>query len=163
MPVSRKIFGIIYRIFIIELYVYICIYRVTNDLEKKFCPKCGNSTLQRVSCSTNTKGEIKYHLKKNFQYRLRGTKYDIPPPKGGRKTNNIVLREDQREYMKATQFKKKKNVVDMFDPDFIPLYGKTDTREITNNMFGTETIGYGRKNPNSTKKRVGKKKRTHQF
>ncbi|KAI9253613.1 Dopey, N-terminal-domain-containing protein [Sporodiniella umbellata] len=129
-------------------------FTVTNNLEKKFCPKCGNSSLQRVTCSTNSKGEIQYHLRKNFQYRLRGTKYDIPPPKGGRKTNNIVLREDQREYIKATQFKKKKNVVDMFDPDFIPLYGKTDTREVTNNMFGTDTIGYGRKNPNSSKKRL---------
>jgi RNA-binding protein NOB1 len=136
---------------------------VTNDLEKKFCPKCGNATLQRVTCSTNSKGEIAYHLKKNFQYRLRGTVYDIPPPKGGRKSNNIVLREDQRDYIKATQRKQKKNVVDMFDPDFIPLYGKLDTKEVTNNMFGTDTIGYGRKNPNSSKKRVGKKKRTHNF
>ncbi|KAF1797321.1 Nin one binding Zn-ribbon like-domain-containing protein [Mucor lusitanicus] len=136
---------------------------VTNDLEKKFCPKCGNATLQRVTCSTNSKGEIAYHLKKNFQYRLRGTVYDIPPPKGGRKSNNIVLREDQRDYVKATQRKQKKNVVDMFDPDFIPLYGKLDTKEVTNNMFGTDTIGYGRKNPNASKKRVGKKKRTHHF
>lgn len=138
-------------------------YSVTNDLEKKFCPKCGNSTLQRVTCSTNSKGEIAYHLKKNFQYRLRGSVYDIPPPKGGRKTNNIVLREDQRDYMKATERKTKKAVVDMFDPDFIPLYGKLDTKEVTNNMHGTETIGYGRKNPNSSKKRIGKKKRIHHF
>lgn len=116
-----------------------------------------------MTCSTNSKGEIAYHLKKNFQYRLRGTKYDIPPPKGGRKHNNIVLREDQREYMKATQRKQKKTVVDMFDPDFIPLYGKLDTKEVTNNMNGTDTIGYGRKNPNASKKRVGKKKKTHNF
>ncbi|RCI05671.1 Nin1 binding protein [Rhizopus stolonifer] len=138
-------------------------FTVTNDLEKKFCPKCGNATLQRVTCSTNSKGEISYHLKKNFQYRLRGTIYDIPPPKGGRKVNNIVLREDQREYIKATQRKQKKAVVDMFDPDFIPLYGKTDTREITNNMFGTDVIGFGRKNPNASKKRVGKKKKSLNF
>ncbi|KAG2232088.1 Nin one binding Zn-ribbon like-domain-containing protein [Thamnidium elegans] len=138
-------------------------FQVTNDLEKKFCPKCGNSTLQRVTCSTNSKGEIAYHLKKNFQYRLRGSVYDIPPPKGGRKTNNIVLREDQRDYMKATERKTKKAVNDMFDPDFIPLYGKLDTKEVTNNMHGTETIGYGRKNPNSSKKRIGKKKRIHHF
>lgn len=139
------------------------LYRVTNNLEKKFCPKCGNATLQRVTCSTNSKGQISYHLKKNFQYRLRGSVYDIPPPKGGRKSNNIVLREDQREYVKSQQFKSKKTYVDMFDPDFIPLYGKIDTREVTNNMFGTDTVGYGRKNPNSTKKRIGKKKRTHNF
>ncbi|KAI8987512.1 Nin one binding Zn-ribbon like-domain-containing protein [Mycotypha africana] len=136
---------------------------VCNDLERKFCPKCGNATLQRVTCSTNSKGEIQYHLKKNFQYRLRGTRYDIPLPKGGRQHNNIVLREDQREYIKATQRKQKKQVVDMFDPDFIPLYGKTNTKEITNNMFGTDTVGFGRKNPNASKKRIGKKKRTHNF
>ncbi|KAI7900397.1 Dopey, N-terminal-domain-containing protein [Cokeromyces recurvatus] len=129
-------------------------FTVTNDMEKKFCPKCGNATLQRVTCSTNSKGEIAYHLKRNYQYRLRGTVYDIPPPKGGRKANNIVLREDQREFIKATQRKQKKTVVDMFDPDFIPLYGKTNTKEITNNMFGTDVIGYGRKNPNASKKRI---------
>ncbi|KAI8985937.1 Nin one binding Zn-ribbon like-domain-containing protein [Pilobolus umbonatus] len=138
-------------------------FTVTNDLEKKFCPKCGNASLQRVTCSTNSKGQIQYHLKKNFQYRLRGTKYDIPLPKGGRKTNNIVLREDQRDYIKAMTLKSKKKAVDMFDPDFIPLYGKLDTREVTNNMFGTDTIGYGRKNPNASKKRVGKKKIAHRF
>ncbi|ORE01806.1 hypothetical protein BCV72DRAFT_265584 [Rhizopus microsporus var. microsporus] len=128
-------------------------FTVTSDMEKKFCPKCGNATLQRVTCSTNSKGEIQYHLKKNYQYNLRGTKYDIPRPKGGRKANNIVLREDQREYIKANQFKKKKALVDMFDPDFIPLYGKTNTREVTNNMFGTDVIGFGRRNPNAYKKK----------
>ncbi|CEG82681.1 hypothetical protein RMATCC62417_16722 [Rhizopus microsporus] len=94
-----------------------------------------------------------YCYQSNYQYNLRGTKYDIPRPKGGRKANNIVLREDQREYIKANQFKKKKALVDMFDPDFIPLYGKTNTREVTNNMFGTDVIGFGRRNPNAYKKK----------
>lgn len=50
------------------------VYRVTSNMEKKFCPKCGNASLLRVSCSTDSKGRIKYHLKHGFQYRLRGTK-----------------------------------------------------------------------------------------
>ncbi|KAI8375994.1 Nin one binding Zn-ribbon like-domain-containing protein [Radiomyces spectabilis] len=134
-------------------------FAVTSDMEKKFCPKCGNASLQRVSCSTNSKGEIAYHLKRNYKYNLRGTKYDIPVPKGGRTATNIVLREDQREYIKAKQSQSKKTVVDMFDPDFIPLYGKMDLRTTNNNMFGTDVIGFGRKNPNTSRRRTGKKKK----
>ena len=54
---------------------------VTSNMEKKFCPKCGNASLQRVSCSTNSKGQVTYYLKKNFQYNLRGTKVRVPKKK----------------------------------------------------------------------------------
>ncbi|KAG2224974.1 hypothetical protein INT45_000095 [Circinella minor] len=134
-------------------------FGVTSNMEKKFCPKCGNASLQRVSCSTNSKGQVTYYLKKNYQYNLRGTKYDIPKPQGGRQINNIVLREDQREYVKAKQNRSKKGILDMFDPDFIPLAGKTgtDDRFGGNNMFGTDVIGFGRRNPN-TSRRGGRRK-----
>lgn len=45
------------------------------------------------------------HLKKNFQYRTRGTKYSIPTPKPGSAKKGtgegLILREDQTEYMRA--------------------------------------------------------------
>ncbi|KAI7875385.1 hypothetical protein K492DRAFT_104948, partial [Lichtheimia hyalospora FSU 10163] len=129
-------------------------FTVTTNMEKKFCPKCGNASLQRVSCSTNSKGQVIYHLKKNFQYNLRGTKYALPTPKGGRHVNNIVLREDQREYVKAQQRKPKK-ALDLFDPDFIPLSGKTGGVHLgktASNMYGSDRIGFGRKNPNASGK-----------
>ncbi|CAO3599295.1 unnamed protein product [Absidia cylindrospora] len=134
-------------------------FTVTGDVEKKFCPKCGSATLMRVSCTTNSKGETRYHLIKSFQYRLRGTKYDIPNPKGGRKANNIVLREDQREYIKSQETKSKKKIVDLFDPDFVPLHSNMDTKIMNNNMFGTDVIGFGRRNPNQGRKRTGKGKK----
>ncbi|KAI9499178.1 Nin one binding Zn-ribbon like-domain-containing protein [Zychaea mexicana] len=129
-------------------------FTVTTNMEKKFCPKCGNASLQRVSCSTNGQGHVTYHLKKNYQYNLRGTKYDIPRPQGGRQINNIVLREDQREYVKSQQNRSKKGVLDMFDPDFIPLSNKTggDGRFVGNNMYGSDTIGFGRRNPNASRR-----------
>ncbi|KAI9310723.1 Nin one binding Zn-ribbon like-domain-containing protein [Dichotomocladium elegans] len=135
-------------------------FTVTSNMEKKFCPKCGNASLQRVSCSTNSKGQVVYHLKKNFKYNLRGTKYDIPPPKGGRHVNNIVLREDQREYMKAQQRKPKQGILNMFDPDFVPLAGKTGLHlgRTATNMYGSDTIGFGRRNPNDTRKKRGLRK-----
>ncbi|KAJ8654419.1 hypothetical protein O0I10_009860 [Lichtheimia ornata] len=135
-------------------------FTVTTNMEKKFCPKCGNASLQRVSCSTNSKGQVIYHLKKNFQYNLRGTKYALPTPKGGRHVNNIVLREDQREYVKAQQRKPKK-ALDLFDPDFIPLSGKTGGVHLgktASNMYGTDRIGFGRKNPNASGKSRNRRK-----
>lgn len=48
---------------------------------------------------------LQVHLKPNFQYRIRGTKYSIPAPKSGSaKTGpgeGLILREDQAEYMRA--------------------------------------------------------------
>jgi RNA-binding protein NOB1 len=48
---------------------------------------------------------MQVHLKKNFQYRTRGTIYSIPAPKpGSAKTGcgeGLILREDQTEYMRA--------------------------------------------------------------
>ena len=67
-------------------------HRSTKDMTKKFCPTCGNATLIRTSVSLNTDGTLQYHLKANFQYRLRGTKVRAcvcsrpppPPPRGAR-------------------------------------------------------------------------------
>ncbi|KAI8075290.1 Nin one binding Zn-ribbon like-domain-containing protein [Gongronella butleri] len=139
-------------------------FSVTSDMERKFCPKCGGATLTRVSCSTNSNGTVRYHLKHGHSYNLRGTVFSMPNPKGGRVHNNIVLREDQREYVKAKETQSKKKLVDMFDPDFIPIYGsKTGERDLNNNMFGTDVIGSGRRNPNQSRKRTGKKKQPSLF
>ena len=48
---------------------------------------------------------MQVHLKKNFQYKTRGTKYSIPAPKpGSAKTGpgeGLILREDQTAYVRA--------------------------------------------------------------
>lgn len=83
--------------------------------------------------------------------------YDMPIPKGGRHVNNLVVREDQKEYIKAQQSRSKQKVIDMFDPDFIPMSRKVDLREVNNNMFGTNVIGFGRRNPNVARKKTKKR------
>ncbi|OZJ01999.1 hypothetical protein BZG36_04727 [Bifiguratus adelaidae] len=98
-------------------------YKVTTDMEKKFCPSCGNATLMRTSCSTDEYGNVTYYLKKNFQYNLRGTKYSIPESAGGRNATNMVLREDQREYQKALRRQRKQKENNLFDPDYTPSFG----------------------------------------
>jgi RNA-binding protein NOB1 len=52
-------------------------YQITTDLSKQFCPKCGGNTLMRTTTSIDQNGNMTYYLKKNFKYRLRGTKVNI--------------------------------------------------------------------------------------
>lgn len=48
--------------------------------------------------------------------------------------------------------RKKKNV-NAFDPDFMPSFNMNPEKQINSNMYGTETIGFGRRNPNATSRR----------
>ncbi|KJA29838.1 hypothetical protein HYPSUDRAFT_31838 [Hypholoma sublateritium FD-334 SS-4] len=86
-------------------------FKICKDNSKKFCPSCGNPTLLRASVTVSAPGAaanspvMQVHLKPNFQYKTRGTKYSIPAPKAGSaKTGagtGLILREDQVEYMRA--------------------------------------------------------------
>ncbi|KAF5363521.1 hypothetical protein D9756_000152 [Leucocoprinus leucothites] len=86
-------------------------FKICKDHSKKFCPSCGNPSLLRATVTVSAPNAAKdapvlqVHLKPNFQYRIRGTKYSIPAPKpGSAKTGpgeGLILREDQTEYMRA--------------------------------------------------------------
>lgn len=89
--------------------------RICKDATRKFCPSCGGATLTRVSVTYTPSSPTGYvlHLKRNFQYRNRGTIYTIPSAKpgtasfekgGARKQVNgaeLVLREDQKEFQRG--------------------------------------------------------------
>jgi RNA-binding protein NOB1 len=124
---------------------------------------------------------MQVHLKKNFQYRTRGTIYSIPAPKpGSAKTGSgegLILREDQTEYMRAMkraenqrQRDEKKllsgaiasggdgrlGVGNWMDPDWIPeimIAGSAGKGRNPKQVDGMPTIGYGKKNPNERKRR----------
>lgn len=90
-----------------------------NNIQKLyFCPSCGGQgTVIRCAVSVDAEtGELTPHLKKNFQWNTRGTRYSVPSPlsrnyqrkygKGGYQhsrhdEDTPILREDQREYAKA--------------------------------------------------------------
>ena len=93
-------------------YLFKLCSRICKDNTKKFCPSCGNPTLLRASVTVAAPGAssnaqaVQVHLKPNFQYKLRGTRYPIPSPKpGSSKTGagtGLILREDQVEYSRPT-------------------------------------------------------------
>jgi RNA-binding protein NOB1 len=121
---------------------------------------------------------MQVHLKKNFQYRTRGTIYSIPAPKpGSAKTGNgegLILREDQTEYMRAmkraeTQRQRddkkllsgalanggegKLSVGNWLDPDWVPEIMTAGKGRNSKPSDGMPTIGYGKKNPNERRRR----------
>jgi hypothetical protein len=84
-------------------------FRLCKDPSKRFCPSCGNPTLLRTTVTTTSAGVQRVHLKKNFQYHLRGTKFSIPDAKPGRAKgqqkggSGLILREDQMEWQDAVR------------------------------------------------------------
>ncbi len=155
--------------------------RICKDASKKFCPSCGNPTLLRASVTVSSPSAssdapvMQVHLKKNFQYRTRGTIYSIPAPKpGSAKTGSgegLILREDQTEYMRAMKRVENKRhekkllssggegslgVGNWMDPDWIPdimIAGSTGKGRSPKHADGMPTIGFGKRNPNERRRR----------
>lgn len=123
---------------------------------------------------------MQIHLKKNFQYKLRGTIYSIPAPKPGSAKggtgDGLVLREDQLEYVRAKKRADMKReradhklvsgvlskgaeggvrVGSWMDPDWVPeMYAVgAGGKGRSAKGDGLPTIGYGRKNPNERRRK----------
>ncbi|KAM0512380.1 hypothetical protein ACHAPE_008947 [Trichoderma viride] len=137
-------------------------FNVTKDMDKQFCPKCGQSTLTRTSCSTDQHGNFKIHLKQGFQWNTRGNVFSVPKPVHGSangrlpkhvggKNNwgkDLILTEDQREHTKALDEQRRQRKKDLMDDDFLPglLTGHRS------GAGGKIKVGAGR-NVNSRRKR----------
>ncbi|XP_048751844.1 RNA-binding protein NOB1-like [Ostrea edulis] len=91
--------------------------KITKDMIKEFCPYCGNNTLQKVSMTVEDDGSIRYFLSRRKPISTKGMKYQLPLPRGGKHSYNPVLVEDQP--MPQQRAAKKKQHLDVFDPDFV--------------------------------------------
>jgi len=136
-----------------------------NDGKRLFCEDCGSASLQRIAASVDGKtGRLKLHLKKNFKTKTRGTQFALP--KAGtqnRFMGDLLLSEDQLMYgawnqrVKMTRSTKEKESI--FGSDIAATVGCH--QDLTKR--GDIKVGFGRKNPNSSKfgrERRGKKKKS---
>lgn len=136
-------------------------FLTTKEMSRQFCPRCGKPTLTRVSCSTSASGEFKLHLKKNMQWNNRGERYSVPKAASksasGRITQgggaggwgaDLILAEDQKEYVRALTQEKRQKQRDLMDEDYLPsiLTGER------NRSGGRIKVGAG-KNVNARKRK----------
>ncbi|KKF94099.1 20S-pre-rRNA D-site endonuclease nob1 [Ceratocystis platani] len=127
-----------HRITTVKTFILRChgCFATTKDMAKQFCPRCGQPTLIRTSCTTDANGNFKLFLKRNFQWNNRGNVYSIPKPihgssngkmpknvsVGGQKGwgRNLILAEDQKEFVKASNDRRRLRQRDLMDDDYLP-------------------------------------------
>ncbi|RDA84414.1 hypothetical protein CP532_2900 [Ophiocordyceps camponoti-leonardi (nom. inval.)] len=137
-------------------------FAITKDMEKRFCPSCGQPTLLRASCSTDRNGVFRVHLKSNFQWNKRGNVYSVPKPVHGNASGkhtsssssssaggkngwgrDLMLAEDQKEFVRAVeeQRRARRKDVDLMDEDRLP---GLLSRERAGREGGRIRVGAGR-------------------
>jgi len=123
-------------------------FKTTDEMEAQFCPNCGNNTLYKVATTVNADGKVAHNALRK-RYNLRGTKFSIPMPKGGRNNDDLLLREDQ-----LPKRSRKSKEADLMDNDTSGW-----TFSYKNKAHGQKSkVGYGRKNPNEKRAQVTGKK-----
>ncbi|CAL1270955.1 unnamed protein product [Larinioides sclopetarius] len=146
------------RVFILRCFA--C-YKTTNDTTKKFCPNCGNKTLKRVAVTVNDDGTKNIHINFRRPLQIRGTRYSLPMPKGGKHAMNPILCEDQpiphnRPCKKALQ------KIDVLDEDYV-VRSSPFTLNDVNSRAAKLGIRANRtyqtpRNPNANRRGTGNKK-----
>ena len=126
--------------------------KMEKDCSKQFCDKCGKSTLSRVTCEYDQNGKLILYRKKNYQPKKRGTRYNIPNPKGGRRIHDLLLSKDSFNQPKVVSYLRKqkqyqKKQEKKMNVDWDLGFGFELGKDKRKNFHDLE-IGYGRKNPN---------------
>uniref|UniRef100_H3CA31 RNA-binding protein NOB1 n=1 Tax=Tetraodon nigroviridis TaxID=99883 RepID=H3CA31_TETNG len=94
-------------------------FRTTTNMNKDFCPHCGNQTLKKVAVTLNQDGSMKMHFSKNPKVlNSRGLRHSLPLPQGGKHSNNPHLVEDQR-FPQQRLSRKARQKTDVFSPDYL--------------------------------------------
>ena len=86
---------------------------ISKETTRVFCSKCGNATLQKVQHTVSPDGAEQFGVRR--KHKIRGTRFSVPAPKGGRKEKAPILREDQLIGMRKV---KNKDDTDVFAAEY---------------------------------------------
>ncbi|KAJ6821884.1 RNA-binding protein NOB1 [Iris pallida] len=124
--------------------------KVTQEIGRIFCPKCGNGgTLRRVSVTVGENGVVIAARRQHFI--LRGTKFSLPMPQGGREavTKNPILREDQLPHkLLYPKAKSNKQDQDFLSSDDIFSHGGDKRAPLKPPVRKALAMFSGKRNPN---------------
>lgn len=139
-------------------------FRTTSNMDKVFCPHCGNKTLKKLAMTVSEDGSVQMHFSKNPKVlNARGLRYSLPLPQGGKHSNNPQLVEDQH-YPQQRLSRKARQKTDVFNPDYVAgtspfcqndVYSRAASLHIRDGQCGG---GRRRANPNATNKKFVKRK-----
>ncbi|KAM4593684.1 RNA-binding protein NOB1 isoform 1-T1 [Odontesthes bonariensis] len=139
-------------------------FKTTSNMNKAFCPHCGNKTLKKLAVTVGDDGSMNMHFSKNPKVlNPRGLRHALPLPQGGKHANNPYLVEDQR-FPQQRLPRKARQKTDVFDPDYVAgtspfcendIYSRAANLQIRDGQCGG---GRRRANPNAARKKFVKKK-----
>ncbi|XP_051580905.1 RNA-binding protein NOB1-like [Myxocyprinus asiaticus] len=135
-------------------------FKTTTNMNKSFCPHCGNDTLKKVAVTINEDGSMQMHFSRNPKVlNPKGKRYSIPLPQGGKHSSNPHLVQDQR-FPQQRVSKKAHQRTDVFDPDYLAgssPFSEHDiySRSASLHLKDTQTGGGRRRtNPNAARKKI---------
>uniref|UniRef100_A0A3Q3QVE0 RNA-binding protein NOB1 n=1 Tax=Monopterus albus TaxID=43700 RepID=A0A3Q3QVE0_MONAL len=138
-------------------------FKTTSNMNKVFCPHCGNKTLKKLAVSVGEDGNMQMHFSRNPRVlNPRGLRHSLPLPQGGKHSNNPQLAEDQ-PFPQQRLSQKARQKTDVFDPDYLAgaspfcendIYSRAANLQIRDGQGGG---GRRRANPNATRKKFRKK------
>ncbi|CAN6461733.1 unnamed protein product [Victoria cruziana] len=126
--------------------------RVTAEIGRIFCPKCGNGgTLRRVSVTVDGNGIVQTASRPRVS--VRGTRFSLPLPQGGRDaiTKNPILREDQLPHKLLYPKSKKKHGnkgIDIPSADEITFHSSEKRAPLKPPVRKALAVFSGKRNPN---------------
>ncbi|XP_040015434.1 RNA-binding protein NOB1 [Xiphias gladius] len=139
-------------------------FKTTTNMNKEFCPHCGNKTLKKLAVTVRDDGSMQMHFSKNPKVlNPRGLRYSLPLPQGGKHVTNPQLVEDQR-FPQQRLSRKARQKTDVFNPDYVAgaspfcendIYSRAANLQIRDGQCGG---GRRRANPNAARKKFVKKK-----
>uniref|UniRef100_A0A3P8RL23 RNA-binding protein NOB1 n=1 Tax=Amphiprion percula TaxID=161767 RepID=A0A3P8RL23_AMPPE len=139
-------------------------FKTTSNMNKVFCPHCGNKTLKKLAVTLNEDGSLQMHFSRNPKVlNSKGLRHSLPLPQGGKHANNPQLVEDQR-FPQQRLSRKAHQKTDVFDPDYVAgvspfcqndIYSRAANLHIRDGQSGG---GRRRENPNAARRKFVKKK-----
>ncbi|XP_050428781.1 RNA-binding protein NOB1 [Adelges cooleyi] len=135
-------------------------FTLTSNMTRMFCPKCGNKSLKRVAVYIDENGKQCIYINGKRPINIKGRKYSLPKPQGGKHAVNPRLVEDQpMPHQRPSRLAKTKT--NALDPDYTARLSPFATRDVYSKSAmlgfkGSVQKQWMKRNPNEANKKCKK-------
>jgi len=139
-------------------------FKITQSLQKKFCPNCGHPTLERAIVNVDADGNKTFSLLRRRPISLKGTVFPLPRPQGGKYAHNPIVVDGQQTPHQRPSGRAREQI-DVLSADFAVAGSPFAYRDTTSRAamlgFNSAVAGPGqgpkfyweRRNPNIVSKK----------